>query len=314
MKSILKIFAVMLCVGVVASLSLDLVQAEVIKNKQATPVYQPDFKTVKLSTGINMRYAQLGPATGPAVVMIHGATDSYISYSQVAPVLAAAGYRVYVPELRGHGGTDKPQAGPYSISVHQKDISAFMAQMGVTKAWIAGHSLGGLITQQMAIVEPQKVVGLTLLGTGPKTANLQWLLTGDGDKFPGVLTFKGKMPDDFVKEWAGTNNYDKVFSEKTLTHARSLPMSTWVNTFKGLEKVDLSAGLRNIKIPVQIIWGSADTLFTRQDQIDLISGLSNAPNIDFVTKSGATHNVHWDGRLGEQVSQDILHFMRMQGY
>lgn len=282
--------------------------------KPAPPVYQPAFKTVTLDNGLTMRYAQMGPAKGPVVVMVHGATDSYISYSQLAPSLAAAGYNVYVPELRGHGGTGKPQEGPYTVALHQEDISGFMAELGLARAWLVGHSLGGLISQEMAIKAPEKVAGLTLMGTGPKTANLQWLLTGDGDKFPGVLSFKDKMPDDFVADWAGTTNYDPEFKAKTLEHAKSLPMSTWVNTFKGLEKVDLSPGLGKVDVPVQIIWGGADTLFSRQDQMDLITGLTSSPNIDFITKAGASHNVHWDGRLAEEIGRDILQFMAMAGY
>ena len=64
-----------------------------------------------LDTGIKMTYLTCGPEDGIPLLLIHGATDSRISWSQVAPKLADAGFRCYIPELRGHGKTDKPEAG-----------------------------------------------------------------------------------------------------------------------------------------------------------------------------------------------------------
>src|SRR5215831_14592885 len=54
---------------------------------------------------LNVGYAEAGPAAGPAVVLLHGWPYDVHSYVDVAPLLAAAGYRVIVPYLRGYGTT-----------------------------------------------------------------------------------------------------------------------------------------------------------------------------------------------------------------
>ena len=103
-------------------------------------------KFVSLPTGIQMCYCVCGPEDGVPLLLIHGVTDGRISWTQVAPMLAKLGYRVYVPEYRGNGKTDKPDPGPggYSVETHRDDMFAFMDAVGVEKAHVAGHSLGSL--------------------------------------------------------------------------------------------------------------------------------------------------------------------------
>src|ERR1700753_2656857 len=54
---------------------------------------------------LNVGYAEAGPATGPAVILLHGWPYDIYSFVDVAPMLATAGYRVIVPYLRGYGTT-----------------------------------------------------------------------------------------------------------------------------------------------------------------------------------------------------------------
>src|SRR5258705_13733715 len=54
---------------------------------------------------LNVGYAEAGPTTGPAVILLHGWPYDIHSYVAVAPLLASAGYRVIVPYLRGYGTT-----------------------------------------------------------------------------------------------------------------------------------------------------------------------------------------------------------------
>lgn len=85
------------------------------KNLQETETDWSSVMTVdweqqimELDTGIKMSYMTCGPENGEAIILLHGATDSRNSWSQLAPMLAEAGYRCYIPELRGHGKTSKP--------------------------------------------------------------------------------------------------------------------------------------------------------------------------------------------------------------
>jgi len=270
--------------------------------------YQPDYKYEKVN-GIKIAYAELGDKKNPPVVLIHGYTDSYLSFSQVAPLIADAGFYVIVPELRGHGNSDKPKKGVYSVDEHTSDINALLEKLGVKGANITGHSLGSFIAQNIAVKNPDKVSSITLIGSSADLKDnqtLQWLLNGDGD-FKGVNGSK-TLPDSFLKDWTASSNYDPVFVETTYQNAKKLPLYAWQNAANGIAaKPEI---LPQIKIPVEIIWGTDDAFFSFKDQIELIEKLGSK-EILFIKKEGASHNTHWDGELYKEIARDIVDFIKI---
>lgn len=273
----------------------------------APAVYEPDFQMISLDTGISMRYALIGDADGAPMVMIHGATDSYLSYAQLAQLMAEKGYAVYVPELRGHGGTDKPDGGAYTLDQHAKDIYAFMSQLGITGAYVVGHSLGSFVAQAVTAEygEELGIVELGLIGTGASTVGnptLSWMLYGDDD-FPGVKGFEAGVPEEFIEEWVANSNEDADFTKHTLEHALSLPEYVWINIFFGLEELDHTEALGKIACPVRIVWGSEDVFFSREDQLAVIAALTACPEVSLYTLPGASHNTHWDAGAATQVAE-----------
>lgn len=269
------------------------------------------FDSIKLNTGITMSYAEIGTGTDPAVVLIHGATDSYLSFSQIAPRLADGGYHVYIPELRGHGNSDKTAGEMYTVELMAKDIRAFMTQLSITTAHIAGHSIGSFIAQELAVEPSCKIMSLTLIGTSGKVLGnptLSWLLNGD-EEFPGVIKLNGKLPDDFIKDWTDSTNEETAFTEAIYRHAKELPADTWLNIFCGAESFDHTERLAKIKVPVQVIWGTEDAFFDLKEQMSFISGLGS-DKILFIKKDGASHNTHWESGMAEEIAEDIKRFIR----
>src|SRR3954453_16462357 len=78
-----------------------------ITTQAAVPESHTSFASMKqIDAGaLNVGYAEAGPANGPPVVLLHGWPYDIYSFVDVAPLLAAAGYRVIVPYLRGYGTT-----------------------------------------------------------------------------------------------------------------------------------------------------------------------------------------------------------------
>jgi len=259
--------------------------------------------SVALDTGINMTYMTIGPEDGDIIVLIHGATDSRLSWAQVAPQLADAGYRVYVPELRGHGKTDKPAGvnGIYTVEEHAADIISFMDKVGIKSADVVGHSLGSLIAQELAADIPDKVKSITLIASGAKSCDnesLTWVYEGDGTDYLGVHGYDDTktFPPEFLADWAGCTNEDADFCKGIYMHAAQLPYEVWGYIFGGLQVYDNTDGLADITCPVQIIWGTKDSIFLESDQKALQDGLVNAASVDFVPIEGASHNTHWDSK------------------
>src|SRR4051812_22172592 len=138
---------------------------------------------------LNVGYAEAGPAGGPAVILLHGWPYDIHTYVDVAPLLAAAGYRVIVPYLRGYGTTrflsgDTMRSGqPSAVAA---DIIALMDALRIEKATLAGCDWGARTANIMAVLWPERCKAMVsvsgyLIGSQdagkmplPPNAELQW--------------------------------------------------------------------------------------------------------------------------------------------
>ena len=128
---------------------------------------QPNFETVATNS-IHLRVALAGQ--GPLVVLVHGWPESWYSWRHQIPALAEAGYRVAAPDVRGYGGSDKPEAiEAYAIKEMCADIAGLVTALGETQAVLVGHDWGAPIVWNTALFHPEKVravVGLSVPHTG----------------------------------------------------------------------------------------------------------------------------------------------------
>lgn len=122
----------------------------------------PALKQVKAGL-LNVGYAELGPAHGPVVICLHGWPYDIHSYVDVAPLLAAEGYRVIVPYLRGHGTTRFLSSRTFrnaQQSVIALDIIALMDALKIHKAVVAGFDWGSRTGDILAALWPDRVEAL----------------------------------------------------------------------------------------------------------------------------------------------------------
>ncbi|MER5405923.1 alpha/beta hydrolase [Streptomyces sp. NPDC002769] len=108
---------------------------------------------------LNVGYAEAGPAHGPAVVLLHGWPHDIHSFVDVAPLLAARGYRVIVPYLRGHGTTRFLSGRTFrnaQQSVVALDIIALMDALKIDKAILAGFDWGSRTADIIAALRPER--------------------------------------------------------------------------------------------------------------------------------------------------------------
>ncbi len=112
---------------------------------------------------LNVGYAEVGPAGGPAVILLHGWPYDIYSFIDVAPLLALAGYRVIIPYLRGYGSTRFLSA--YTVrngqqSVVAVDIIALMDALKIEKATIGGLDWGARTADIIEALWPDRCKGL----------------------------------------------------------------------------------------------------------------------------------------------------------
>src|SRR3954467_5090957 len=101
---------------------------------------------------------------GPPVVLIHGMVNSSRHWEQVALRLADR-YTVIAPDLIGHGDSATPR-GDYSLGAHAAVIRDVLSAIGIQKATIVGHSLGGGVAMQFFWQFPQRTERLVLVSSG----------------------------------------------------------------------------------------------------------------------------------------------------
>ncbi|GAA4638167.1 alpha/beta hydrolase [Actinoallomurus vinaceus] len=150
------------------------------------------LKQVKAGV-LNIGYAESGPADGPAVVLLHGWPYDIHSYVDVAPLLAAEGYRVIVPYLRGHGTTRFLSSKTFrnaQQSVIALDIIALMDALKIDKALLAGFDWGSRTADIIAALWPERCKALVSV-TGYLITNRE----------------KNKLPLPPAAEWAWWYQY-----------------------------------------------------------------------------------------------------------
>ncbi|OUC99715.1 alpha/beta fold hydrolase [Streptomyces swartbergensis] len=116
-------------------------------------------RTVR-ANGITLAYRVWGPEDAPPVVLLHARGADGADWAEVAPALAAGPRRVYAPDLRGHGRSDWP--GGYAYEAMRDDVLAFLGALGIARADVVGHSLGGAVACLLAQHSPRLVRRLVL--------------------------------------------------------------------------------------------------------------------------------------------------------
>jgi pimeloyl-ACP methyl ester carboxylesterase len=139
------------------------------------------FESVRqIEAGVlNVGYVEAGPADGQPVVLMHGFPYDIHSYVEVAPLLAAEGYRVIVPYFRGHGTTTFLSAHtPRNVdqAAFALDILALMDALGIRRAILAGYDWGSRTADIIAALWPERVKALVSV-TGYLITNLASNLT-----------------------------------------------------------------------------------------------------------------------------------------
>jgi pimeloyl-ACP methyl ester carboxylesterase len=118
--------------------------------------------------GPRLRVHLAGPADGPAVLLLHGLAASGATNWTIPGVtgaLARAGYRVVVPDQRGHGRSGSPRDGAYGRAL-VGDAVAVLDQLEIERAHVCGYSMGGLVALALAAEHPGRVRSVLLGGMG----------------------------------------------------------------------------------------------------------------------------------------------------
>jgi pimeloyl-ACP methyl ester carboxylesterase len=113
---------------------------------------------------VRLAYRTWGSAGAPPAVLLHALGEQSSDWTPVASALAPS-WRVYAPDLRGHGASDWP--GSYTIEQLTTDLAAFLDALGLDQVTLVGHSIGGPPVYLYAARHPGRVARLVLEEPAP---------------------------------------------------------------------------------------------------------------------------------------------------
>jgi pimeloyl-ACP methyl ester carboxylesterase len=257
---------------------------------------------IKLKSGITLNYVVQGDPQGAAIVLLHGAGDSWHSYQRVLPLIPAS-FRVYAVTLRGHGLSDHPETG-YARADFATDILDFLDQLQIRHATLVGHSLGSFVAQKVAEQDQGRVDRVVLIGSGPGTK-----------KAPGAQAItspfaglKDPIPYTFARDFQSSTIYGPIpawFFETMVAEAMRVPAATWHGLGSSINAGNPLEDLKTIRVPTLLLWGEKDSIFTRADQDVLLKTIPRA-SLKAYPETG--HALHWE--QPERFTRDLLEFIQ----
>jgi non-heme chloroperoxidase len=264
----------------------------------------PKFGKARLRTGVRLHYAQQGGARGEPLILLHGLADSWYSFSRVLPLLPGS-YRVFALDQRGHGESDRPASG-YTVADFAEDVVAFLDAMEIPRATLVGHSMGAFVAQRVAIIAPDRVQRLVLIG-GATSARNEALLGVQQELAP----LPPAMPIDFIEAFQYSTVHapmPKIFMDRVIAETAKVPTRVARSALDGLLASADSSQLAAIRVPTLLVWGEHDAIFEAPSRAAMREAIAGAEH-QLYPEAG--HAPHWE--VPERFTRDLLAYLSRTG-
>jgi len=236
--------------------------------------------------GVRTAYVEID-GVEPALVLVHGFTDSSRSFSLLAPHLAR--YRLIIPDLRGHGDTHV-ESEEFGLADFADDIAALIRALDLDHPVLVGHSLGAMVAIETAARYPALVDGLCLLAS---TLNAE--IADDHPVAVGVRSLSDPISpqNPFYTTWHDcSDGVPSPFLARIAEEASSMPTARWRAILNTIQRANLAeSAAKLVDHAPLIIGGGRDPLFGDEHQRALAQAF---PNASVVHLEDCGHNVHWE--------------------
>lgn len=126
---------------------------------------RPDRHRIQHASVRGVRIGYVDEGRGTPLLLIHGWPETMrIWWRNVAP-LAASGFRVIAPDLRGFGASDVARDGFHDVPAHSRDLAALLDHLGIPRVVLVGGDLGGAVLQDFALRFPARVLRIVVFNS-----------------------------------------------------------------------------------------------------------------------------------------------------
>ena len=232
---------------------------------------EPEPQVVDVG-GRTISYLTLAPEepAGDPVVLVHGYGGDKNSWLFVQQPLAETATAIAL-DLPGHGASSK-DVGDGSLAMFAETVRGFLDALGIERAHLVGHSLGGAVVAAVARSAPEKVASLTLLapaGFGPD-ADAEYL------RGFAAATSRRELKPLVGRLFADQSQVTRQLVDDLLRYKRidgvdkalSAVLGTLLDA-DGHQAIDTRSLLAGVNVPVTVVWGSADRILPVPDGVEL---------------------------------------------
>jgi pimeloyl-ACP methyl ester carboxylesterase len=228
--------------------------------------------------GMRLHYVEAG--AGPLLVLLHGFPEFWYAWRRQILQLAAAGFRVFAPDLRGYNLSAKPRGVlAYGMRAVVEDVRALIQSAGVSRAHLVGHDFGAGVAWALAMRHPA-VVERVVIVNGPHPERmlrgmlnprqllrswyifflqLPWLpeLVASARDHALLIAPFQRIPAE--AGWSGEEYeaYRRAFEQPGALHAM-------INYYRAMLRPAGGVPLRRIQAPVLVLWGDRDPYLGRR--------------------------------------------------
>lgn len=261
------------------------------------------------ANGIRLHTTTTGQ--GPTVLLLHGFPDTHIVWRKQVGVLAAAGYRVLAPDLRGYGRSDAP-GGVYDYTLEKLrgDVLGLLDALHIDKVSLVGHDWGGIIGWQLAALAPQRIERFVALSTGHPSAiaragflqrlRMTYVL---GFILPGIAEHTLRAGDWFMmRQFTGEPGQADHWKRDLSPPGR---LTAALNYYRANLGLALPHGYPRVRVPVMGIWSDRDPALGEKQMRD------SAHYVDAEFRFERIHDAdHWlQLTAHERVNRLLLDFL-----
>ena len=254
--------------------------------------------------GVTIKAVAAGPQDGPVVLLLHGFPEFWYSWHKQIEPLAAAGFRVIVPDQRGYNQSSKPPGvASYALSQLTSDVIAIADQLGREKIFLAGHDWGANVAWSTALLHPQRIAKLAILNVPHPSVMRRYLKTNRRQLRRSWYIFFFQLPwlpEAFFTSFnfrIGVRSLVRssrpgTFSPEDLAQYRAAwsqpgAMSAMIHWYRAAFRYRIKFPDRTVHVPTRILWGMRDAFLLSEMAQDSLRYCTNAELYTFANAS------HW---------------------
>jgi epoxide hydrolase 4 len=272
--------------------------------------------------GVGLQAVAAGPLDGPAVVLLHGFPEFWYGWHRQIEPLAAAGFRVIVPDQRGYNLSSKPfGVAAYGLTELVSDVIAIADQLGQQKIFLAGHDWGAAVAWTTALLYPQRIAKLAVLNVPHPSVMRKFLSTRPRQLLRSWYMFFFQFPwlpeaafsafnfNMGARALVGSSRPGTFTAEELAQYrtAWSQPgaLTGMINWYRALFRTGVKFPDKTVRVPTRILWGERDAFLLSEMAHESLRRCTSA---ELFTFANATHWLQHEEPA--RVSELLIDFFR----